>query len=286
MEDNLDGEISYEEAARYACSSVYHFQRMFSYIAGIPLSEYLRRRRMTRAALDLQKGGRVLDVALRYGYESPTAFNRAFRAIHGVAPSAAQKPDTVLKAYPRIGIQLSMKGEVEMEYRIVKKEAFRVVGVRDPINIASLTGNSDTLKDFDPDDIAESFRRIPEFWREAAQSGKIAQACALMEGEPMGLLGVSDCTDDGGSGFYYIAAATEKPVPDGMYECLVPACTWAIFTGSGLPASIGDLQKRIYAEWLPTSGYEWDNAPDIEVYLDDNPVNMKYEVWLPVVKKV
>ncbi len=285
MENHLDGEISYETAARLACTSVYHFGRMFSYILGIPLSEYLRRRRMTKAALELQQGGKVLDVALRYGYESPTAFNRAFQSVHGVTPSAAQKPGTILKAFPRIGFQISIKGEVGMEYRIVKKESFRVVGVRDPIQITPLPDKSGVGKDFDPAEVAESFERVPLFWQETAERGKIAQICSMIDKEPLGLLGVSDCSDEGGSNFYYIAASTDKPVPEGMYECKIPACTWAIFPGEGLPSSIQDLMKHIYAEWLPASGYEWANAPDIEVYLDDNPEHMKYEVWLPVIQK-
>ncbi len=166
MEDNLKGDISYEHAARLACSSVYHFQRMFSYISGIPLSEYLRRRRMSNAAFDLQQGGKVLDVALRYGYESPTAFNRAFQSVHGVAPSAAQKPDTPLKTFPRISFQISIKGVVEMEYRIVKKEAFRIVGVRDPIQVAPLTTKSEVGKHYDDAEVKESFKRVPTFWQE------------------------------------------------------------------------------------------------------------------------
>ncbi len=285
MEDNLEGEISYEKAARLAGSSMYHFQRMFSYISGIPLSEYLRRRRMTKAALDLQQGGKVLDIALRYGYESPTAFNRAFQSVHGVTPSAAQKQNTVLKAFQRISFQISINGDVEMEYRIVKKDAFRIVGVREPLRIAPLPEKSKIGKDFDPNDVAESFKRVPMFWQESAQNGKIAQICGMLDNEPKGLLGVSDCSDSGGSNFYYIAASTDRAIPDGMYECIIPAGTWAVFSGSGAPSSIQDLQKRIYAEWLPSSGYEWANAPDIEVYLDDNPTHMNYEVWLPVVKK-
>lgn len=285
IEDNLEDGISYERAAQLACSSVYHFQRMFSYVSSIPLSEYIRRRRMTKAALDLQQGGKVLDIALRYGYESPTAFNRAFQSVHGVTPSAAQKQNTVLKAFPRISFQISIRGEVEMEYRIVKKESFRVVGVREALQVAPLPNKSDIGKDFDPDDVAESFKRVPVFWQESAQNGKIAQICTMIDNEPLGLLGVSDCSNEGGSNFYYIAVATDKPVPDGMYECIIPAGMWAVFSGSGLPSSIADLQKRIYSEWLPSSGYEWANSPDIEVYLDDNPKHMKYEVWLPVIKK-
>ncbi len=285
IEDNLGGEISPEEAARIACSSQYQFQRLFSYMVGIPLSAYIRNRRLTKAALDLQNGGKVIDVSLQYGYDSPTAFNRAFKSVHGISPSAAQKPGTVLKSFPRVSFHITIKGEVEMEYRIVTKEPFRVVGVREPLRVAPLPTKSDVGKEFDPAEVAESFERIPQFWKEAGQSGKIDQVCGLISDEPKGLLGVSDCAGDGGSNYYYIAAATKSPAPDGMYELVVPACTWAVFSGEGLPSSIGDLQKRIFSEWLPTSGYEWANAPDIEVYLDDNPEHMHYEVWLPVEKK-
>ena len=163
LEANLAGTADMEHAARLACCSVYHFGRMFSYIAGVPLSEYLRRRRMTLAAFDLQNGGRVLDVALRYGYESPTAFNRAFQSVHGVSPSAAQRDGAPLKAYPRISFKITVKGEAEMDYRIIKQEAFRIVGVREPL-----------LPDFE-----DSFRRVPEFWGEAAARRSTAEKGAV-----------------------------------------------------------------------------------------------------------
>jgi len=258
---------------------------MFSFIIGVSLSEYLRRRRLTKAALDLQNGDKVIDVALRYGYDSPTAFNRAFQTVHGISPSAAQKPDTVLKAYPRIAFQITVKGAEKMDYRIVKKESFRIVGIR--------TNN--------PADAEESFKQIPLFWQETQKSGIIPQIASLMNAEPMGILGVSTCADgctckfengvcvceDGtyAECYYYIAAATDTPVPEGMFEYTVPECTWAIFPGSGDPLSIQELQKRIFAEWLPTSGYEWANAPDVEVYLNEDPVNMMYELRMPVEKK-
>ncbi|EPZ58959.1 bacterial regulatory helix-turn-helix s, AraC family protein [[Clostridium] sordellii ATCC 9714] len=130
IEGNLDGEIKYEKAANIACCTTYHFQRMFSYIAGTPLSEYIRNRRLTKAALDLQNGEKVIDVAIRYGYESPTAFNRAFQKIHNVSPSVAQKEGTFLKAYPPISFKITIKGVEEMEYRIVKKEEMRIVGAK------------------------------------------------------------------------------------------------------------------------------------------------------------
>ncbi len=281
IENNLCEEISLETAARLACSSVYHFQRMFPYIVGVPLAEYIRRRRLTKAAFDLQAGEKVLDVALSCGYDSPTAFNRAFQAMHGIAPSAARKMGAKLKAYPRISFQIKIKGEAEMEYRIEEKEAFRIVGVREPLVLDLSYKERDDMK---IDDVKGAFERVPKLWQEAGQSGKIAEICSLMNKAPMGLLGVTACHDKEQS-YYYIAAATDKPAPKGMFEATIPACTWAIFPGSGLPSSIQGLMERVYSEWLPASGYEWAEAPDIEVYLDDNPVNMRYEVWLPVVRK-
>ncbi|MDZ5010436.1 helix-turn-helix domain-containing protein, partial [Clostridium perfringens] len=114
IEDNLDGEIDYTKAAKLACCSVYHFQRMFSYIAGRPLAEYIRNRRLTKAAIDLQSGDKVIDVAMRYGYESPTAFNRAFQKLHNVTPSSAQKEGTFLKSYSPISFKITIKGVEEM----------------------------------------------------------------------------------------------------------------------------------------------------------------------------
>ena len=169
IEDNLKSEIEYEMAAKIACCSTYHFQRMFSYIAGVPLSEYIRNRRLTMAALDLQNGDKVIDVALRYGYESPTSFNRAFQKVHGVSPSAAQKEGTALKAFPRISFKITIKGDTEMEYRIVNKEAFRVVGVQIPLS----------------NDIEKNFQEVPKFWQQVAQNGTLSQIVPLMNAEPM-----------------------------------------------------------------------------------------------------
>ncbi|MEM1486312.1 AraC family transcriptional regulator [Oscillospiraceae bacterium PP1C4] len=271
-ERNLDGDIDYAQAAKIACCSTFHFQRMFSYIAGVPLSEYIRRRRMTTAAFDLQNGGKVLDVALKYGYESPTSFNRAFQSVHGISPSAAQKEGATLKAFPRISFKITIKGEAEMDYRIEKKDTFRIVGVSEPIE----------------KDMEKNNQTIPMFWQRAAQTGIIERLCGLMDQAPMGILGLSACMG-GDDWTYYIAVASDKALPADVPELVeytVPACTWAVFTGAGvMPLAIQDLQKRMITEWLPTSGYEYADAPDIEVYLNADPVNSQFEVWLPVVKK-
>lgn len=166
IEDNLDGTINYERAAQIACCSVFHFQRMFSYIAGIPLSEYIRRRRMTAAAFDLQSSKlKIIDVALKYGYDSPTSFNRAFQNMHGVSPSAARMEGISLKAFPRISFTISIKGDVEMNYKIEKKDAFKIIGVKEHFDM----------------NVEESFTKVPLFWQKTAQAGVIPKLCALME---------------------------------------------------------------------------------------------------------
>lgn len=271
LEEHLCNEIELEKVARIARCSSFHFQRMFSYIADVPLSEYIRRRRMTMAAVDLQSGGKVIDIALKYGYDSPTAFNRAFRSIHGISPSNARKSAAVVKAYPPISFKITIKGEAEMNYRIEKRDAIRIVGLRE-----HYTGG-----------IEESFAKVPLQWQKAYTEGITPQLCYIMNREPFGVLGVS--TEAAAQEFdYYIAVATDREVPEGLHEYTIPECTWAIFECIGpMPAAIQNLQKRIISEWLPSSGYEYANAPDIEVYFDGDTASEDYrcEVWLPVVKK-
>ncbi len=272
VEEHLTDTIDIDKVSQIACCSVFHFQRMFSYLAEIPLSEYIRRRKMTRAAFDLQNGNeKVIDIALKYGYDSPTAFNRAFQSVHGIAPSVAKQNGITLKAFPPICFQITIKGEVEMNYRIEKKDSFKIVGVKEHYSI----------------NIEENFANVPLFWQKTAQSGIIPAICSCLDREPYGLLGVSTCMN--GKDFdYYIAVASNKGTPAELVEYIVPECTWAIFECVGaMPAALQNLQKRIVSEWLPTSGYEYANAPDIEVYFegDQQADDYRCEAWLPIVKK-
>ncbi len=273
LEAHMTEEIDYKKLGCIAGCSAYHFQRMFTYIAGVTLSEYIRRRKMTLAAVELQGSDKkIIDVALKYGYDSPTAFNRAFQAIHGVAPSIVKTQSVSLKAFSPIQFKMVVKGVESMNYRIEKKEAFRIIGASQPLK----------------SDVKENFQIVSKMWQEAMKNGIIPKLASRMNTSFQGLLGVSTCNEQD-KWYYYIAVAEEKEKDSGEQEIFeeytVPAATWAIFSGTGANEAIQQLESRIITEWLPTSGYEYANAPDIEVYIDPDPSTGRYEVWIPVVKK-
>lgn len=270
IEEHITEEISYEQLAKIACCSAYHFQRMFGYMANIPLSEYIRRRRMSLAAVDLQnKEEKIIDVALKYGYTSPTSFNRAFQSVHGIAPSLARDEGVSIKSFPPISFKITIKGVEELNYRIEKKEAFRIVGISQPLH----------------HEIEKNFDVVPKMWHNAAMDGTVPKLMSLMDSEPKGILGVSAC--NGLQDWkYFIAVSSTKSIDNTLEEYTVSPFTWAIFSGTGqCPQAIQELEQRIVTEWLPTSGYEYDNGPDIEVYINADPQNAQYEVWIPVIKK-
>lgn len=275
IEEHLEDEIDLEQVARFARCSSFHFQRLFSYMANVPLSEYIRRRRMTKAAFDLQNTkDKVVDIALRYGYDSPTAFNRAFQSIHGAAPSAARQRGVALKAYPPISFKITIRGEAEMNYRIERKNAFQIVGVK--------------LECPWTPEKQEGFAEVPKFWAEHGQKGTIPELCRFMNQEPMGVLGVSvGDWQTAGSFDYYISVSSSQPAPAGMVAYDVPASTWAIFECKGaMPAAIQTMQQRIMTEWFPNSGYQYADAPDIEQYTDGDQSSEDYicYIWVPVQK--
>lgn len=272
IESNLDGEISYEKAAKIACCSSYYFQRMFSYVAGIPLSEYIRRRRMTQAAFDLQSGDtKILDVALKYGYTSPTSFTRAFQNIHGIPPTVAKSQGSVLNAYSPIKFSVKVIGGSAMLYRIEEKDAMRIVGIRIPLT----------------EDMEQNQKIVPPFWHRVLQGSQFTEICKLSNQFPDGVLGIT-AYQGPGQIYYYIAAATDKPVPKEMFEYEIPAATWVIFECDGcFKESIQNIFKRFLTEWLPFSGYTYAELPDIEVY----PISKEgqqeghSEVWIAVKKE-
>lgn len=275
IEENLEGEIDLGQAAKLACCSSFHFQRMFSHLANVTLAEYIRRRRMTKAAFDLQStDDKIVDIALRYGYDSPTAFNRAFKGVHGVAPSVARQEGVLLKAFQPISFKMTIRGDVEMNYRIEKKAAFRIVGAK--------------LECRWTPEKQEAFMEVPKFWMEQGQKGTIPMLCQQMNQDLMGVLGISVGDWQVSENLdYYIAVSSSLPVPEGMFEYEIPASTWAIFECKGaMPNAIQSMQRRIVTEWFPSSGYQYADAPDIEQYTDGDQSSEDYVcyIWVPITK--
>ena len=270
IEEHIRDELDFAKIAQIACTSAYHFQRMFICMTGISLSEYIRRRRMSLAVSDLKNDkDKIVDIALKYGYNSPTAFNRAFQSVHGIAPSLVKQNGVSVKSYPPISFKITIKGAEVMNYRIEKKEAFRVVGFSSPLD----------------KDLYNNYELVNQMWQLSAANGTTSKLLTLMDGQPTGLLGVMACDDSLEEWRYYVAVASTKKIDSTLEEYIIPPYTWAIFSGEGKDAdAIKDLGNRVIAEWLPTSGYEYDNGPDIEVYLSEEPNYAKFEFWLPVKK--
>lgn len=268
IETHLGEEITPACLARIACCSPFHFQRMFAYMADVPLAEYVRRRRMSLAAVDLQNGMTVLDAALKYGYASPTAFNRAFQSVHGAPPSAAQKGGATLKSFPPVRFHLTVSGGEELSYRMEERGPWRAVGLGAPLS----------------NRLEENFSVVPGLFEKAAKEDVFPRLFALMDGEPRGLLGISACIGED-RWRYLIGVASGKEPPEPFEPLEIPAATWAVFSGQGMASAIQTLEKRIVLEWLPTSGYEYADAPDVEVYLNADPQNASFEVWIPVVRR-
>lgn len=272
IEDNLTGEIRLEEAAKRACCSSFNFQRMFSFMADVPLAEYVRRRRLSSAAMELlTTEEKVIDVALKYGYESPTSFSRAFFAIHGVNPSEIKKQGVRIKAYSRISFEITIKGVEAMNYRLEEFGEFRLVGYKERMTM----------------DNGENFKRIPEFWNEMCRQGKCEELMKYNDNDKLGCMGVCANADDQGFD-YFIATGSGKAIPDDMAELIVPANTYVIFECRGkMPEGQQKIWKRIFAEWFPNSGYEPADGPQMEWYSDGPMDSEDYlsEIWMPVKKK-
>lgn len=278
IEDNLDENIDVHEVARIACCSVYHFQRMFSYIVDVPLSEYIRRRRLSLAALALQQTDiKVIDLALQYGYESPDSFSRAFSRLHGVTPSQARQSNTVLKIYPKISLVMQIKGGIEMNFRIIEKEAFKVCG------------KSFTIKKED-----DPYKRIPEFWEDIQKDGTYQKICEAVGVKPYSGYSLSgsfyDYPEDESYRCKYLifASISDTAVVSEELETLsVPKSQWVVFSQHYTKPEestemIQGIWKRIYSEWFPSVDYEAVAGLSMEVF----PANTNtVEVWIPIKKK-
>nr|WP_027409058.1 AraC family transcriptional regulator [Anoxybacillus tepidamans] len=277
IEENLANDIDFKTVAKLACCSEYYFKRMFSFLAGITVTEYIRRRRLTLAAFELQNPSvKVIDIAVKYGYNSADSFARAFQNLHGITPSEAKMNGRLLKAYPRMSFQLSIKGGNEMNYRIEEKEAFCIVGIKKRVPIIFNGVNPE----------------IAAMWK-SLDGETINQLKILSNVEPIGLLSASTNFSEGrmeerGELDHYIGVATTKECPKHFVQLEVPASTWAVFEAVGpFPNTLQEVWGRIYAEWFPSANYEPIEGPEIlwNEHKDVTSPTFRSEIWIPVSKK-
>ncbi|MFD5976953.1 AraC family transcriptional regulator [Streptomyces bacillaris] len=278
IESHLGERIEAAELARTAMTSEYHFRRMFSALAGVPLAEYIRRRRMTVAGAEVlgHPDRTLLEVAVRYGYDTGEGFARAFRAVHGIGPGEARRTGAVLRSQQRLTFRLVVEGSSAMNYRLVEKGEFRVVGRRARVPLIHEGSNPA---------IAEFIRSIGREERERIE--------ALSDQEPAGLVGVSDQLDPSraeGTELDYYHGVVTGPEPsdedseEGLDSLPVPAGTWAVFTNDGeFPQALQYLWRDVFTQWFPSNPYASRPGPEIlRVRLYEEGRRAAAELWIPV----
>lgn len=277
IEEHITEPTDYARAAKEACSSPFNFQRVFALLCGYTLGDYVRMRRLTLAGEELlSTDAKVIDVALKYGYDSPESFSRAFTRFHGVSPSAVRK-GAAIRSFSRICVKLILTGGSIMEYRIEKKQAAKIICRR---------------REFTKPGDDYTNREIPEFWNECGRDGSIQKLCGYIKDSAQfkGLLGVCFSTEMTDSGFPYgIGAEYDGESDPQDFEIVeIPAYTYAVFTVRGrMPDAFRETYRKICTEFFPQSGYEYGNGVEIEVYPSADVQNPDYtcEMWIAVKPK-
>ncbi|MFD6336367.1 GyrI-like domain-containing protein [Streptomyces sp. NPDC060131] len=279
IERNLGQPIEVAELARIAVTSEYHFRRLFSALAGIPLSEYIRRRRLTVAGADVLGGERtLLDVAVRYGYGSGEAFARAFRALHGVGPGEARRTGATLRSQPRMSFRLIVEGSTDMRYRVVQKPEFRVVGPKTRVPLVH-EGMNPAIVSFIRGLGRETLQRLEELGERSGQ-------------EPRGIVAVTDDLSESraeGTELDYLhGVVTDAAAPEGMETLTVPAGTWAVFESSGeFPRALQYLWRDVYTQWFPSNPYRSVPGPELlRTRLSEDGTRADAELWIRVEREV
>lgn len=269
IEENLKHTIDEHMIERITLCPSGLFYRMFPVLSGLTLSEYIRRRKLSLAGLELLKTSKTItEIALEYGYDSPDAFSFAFKQLHGLSPSAARKQKESLMFIPKMTFTLHLKGATVMKYQMIEKDAFIVVGK------SIKTTQDENMKE----------HSISKFWQKTNQSSLPGTLCQISPNMPF--LGVCYGMESDGSFRYLIGIESNKAI-DGLESVLIPKSTWAVFESIGpMPQAIQHVWQKIYEEFFPSSGYRHAGTPDFESYPEDGSSRKDYraEVWIPIIK--
>lgn len=272
IEQHITEELSIGDIAKHVCISPFYFQKGFAMLCGFTVGEYIRKRRLSLAGNDLlSTNQKIIEIAIKYGYDSPDSFSKAFTRFHGVTPTAVRKEGAMIKSYASLKINFLLKGGYTMDYKIVEKEAFTVMGV---------------AKVFQYEGAA---LEVPKFWREFFETKKNKIVC--------GMYGINMDQEMKGNQFEYMIADnydSSKDIPEGFITKVIPKHTWAVFACIGPSAKVmPEINQKIFSEWLPNcKDYEIAEGYNIEMYEDvaNYPKGIedeKYysEIWIPVKRK-
>ena len=273
MEEHILEPITYEDVAKHVYMSSYHFHRTFSLVTGITANEYIRNRRLSMAGQELSvSDAKVIDIALKYGYDSPESFTKAFTRFHVITPNVARRAGMKLKSFNRLLIKIKLEGGTIMDYRIEKREGFKLLTkvTKFRNEIISEEGNTE----------------IPDFWKECGDNGTfedlkqnasnndIYGACAPISKESTHF--------DYGIGMEF----SGDNVPEGYTLWEVKPTLWAVFKCIGDTGDcIGATWGKIFSEFLPGSEYSMMDDTDFELYSEDLDADCFCEIWIPVEKK-
>lgn len=278
VEAHLDETADYGAVAREAASSPFHFQRMFAMVCGYTFGDYIRMRRLSVAADELYRtDDRIIDIALRSGYDTPESFSRAFTRFHGISPSEARHGGNV-KSFSRLSVKLILEGGNIMDYRIEKADAFKVICRRKRVEKPQ--------GDLATDDISG-------FWRECTEDGTVEKICGYADFDRFhGILGICFSGEMADNGFPYGIGAEyngTKVAEDGFDIVEIPAHTYAVFTCRGrMPDAFRETYRRICTEFFPqNTAYEYGSGVELEVYPSADVQNPDYtcEIWIAVKEK-
>ena len=281
IEENLTGEIKHQSLARIVGCSEYEFSRIFSFMTGQSISEYIRRRRLSQSVFDIQNSeDKMIDIALKYGYESQASFSRAFKELQNQTPSVARKKGISLKTYPPLSFRLCILGGTEMNFRVEEKESFQIMGLAGNANLDSSTWGDDPLS---------------ALWRKFLEeyNSKLINDGDSYYSAPFWQVAAYDfdcCCQDSNCDGIIIGAEYKGVMPEGMTLKTIPKAKWIVFTmtsPTGAPY-VPEAWARVTTEWLPNSQYKRDESvPSMEVFPDGDASSEDYqwEIWIPVLNK-
>lgn len=272
MEQHITENISAEDVANHVHISSFYFQKGFRMLCGFSIIEYIRNRRLALAGGDLATTDiKIIDIAMKYGYDSPDSFTKAFTRFHGVSPTMVRKEDVMIKTFAPLKLEISLKGGYFMNYKIIDKESFTVLGVSKEFNYENCK------------------QEIPLFWQRHYEEGNGKYVC--------GMFGINIDEKMGNDSFEYLIADlydSKMEIPEGFVTRTIPAFTWAVFSCVGpMPTALQDVSTKIFSEWLPAlKEYEFAAGYCVEMYdaPDKYPngtqdENYHTEIWIPIQKK-